>query len=181
MKTWLVSDTHFCHENIIKFMDTRNMFISVEEMNKAIISEWNATVSNQDEVIHLGDFIFGKDLEKGQEIIDNLQFKKLTLVVGNHDTPYKIKNLYSKNESISIASLITNNEFIFTHYPINSELLEETCYRSNGINERYNIHGHVHDRHLQDKRYLNINWDVMPEDNHFIELEEAMNQLKARQ
>lgn len=181
MKTWLVSDTHFNHHNILKFMSTRQKFSSKEEMNESIINEWNSIVAREDEVIHLGDFILGCDLGVAEEILNKLNFSHLTLIVGNHDTNNKIKYLYSTYDKISVVPMLQKDEFILTHYPIHPDLLEEYCIRSNGVNERYNIHGHIHDRQLNDKRYLNINWDVMSEDNHFIELEEAMNQLKARQ
>ena len=178
MTIWLVSDTHFCHENLIKYVPTRQHFVSVEEMNETIISEWNQSVSPTDEVIHLGDFILGSDLEKASEIINRLNFKRLTLIVGNHDTNNKIENVYAKNEKIFVVPMIQDEEFILTHYPVHPNLLEEHSLRSNGINERFNIHGHIHNGKINDKRYLNLNWDALEQGKHFVRLNDAKEFLR---
>lgn len=53
---FFTSDTHFWHENIIKFCN--RPFSSVEEMNDTIIENWNKVVGENDIVFHLGDFVF---------------------------------------------------------------------------------------------------------------------------
>ena len=55
MKIWIIADTHFYHENIIKFEN--RPLDNVEQ----IIANWNKVVADEDLVIHLGDVIFGKD------------------------------------------------------------------------------------------------------------------------
>ena len=54
---WLIGDTHFYHENILKYEN--RSFSSVDEMNKALISNWNSKVKSRDKIIVLGDFCFG--------------------------------------------------------------------------------------------------------------------------
>ncbi len=57
MKTFFTADTHFCHKNIIAFC--KRPFASVEEMNEAMIVNWNSVVGDDDDVWVLGDFAFG--------------------------------------------------------------------------------------------------------------------------
>jgi calcineurin-like phosphoesterase family protein len=45
--------THFFHDNIIKY--SRRPFANVDEMNTAIIDNWNTTVGPTDIVYLLGD------------------------------------------------------------------------------------------------------------------------------
>lgn len=58
---YFTSDLHFYHEKIIKH--TQRPFHTVEEMNKALIKNWNDKISSADEVYILGDFTMkGADL-----------------------------------------------------------------------------------------------------------------------
>ena len=56
-KVWFTSDTHFWHDNIIRFCN--RPFESVVEMNEELIRRWNETVPADGVVFHLGDFSFG--------------------------------------------------------------------------------------------------------------------------
>ena len=51
---WFISDTHFGHNNIIEYC--RPHFASIDEMESAIIENWNKAVKPGDLVYHLGDF-----------------------------------------------------------------------------------------------------------------------------
>jgi len=51
---FFTSDEHFGHANIIKYCN--RPFKSVEEMDEELIRRHNLVVSNQDVVIHVGDF-----------------------------------------------------------------------------------------------------------------------------
>ena len=47
------ADTHFDHANIIRFCN--RTFASVEEMNEALIGNWNRKVHANDTVFIMGD------------------------------------------------------------------------------------------------------------------------------
>lgn len=81
MSIFFISDTHFFHNNIIGYCN--RPFSSVDEMNKALISNWNAVVGKHDLVYHLGDFLIGN---KGQTsaIVASLN-GSIKLIRGNHD------------------------------------------------------------------------------------------------
>lgn len=81
---YFTSDTHFGHKNIIKYQpETRGHFTSVDEMDDTLISNWNAHVTPQDTVYHLGDFAFTNQ-GRIREILNQLN-GTLHIVTGNHD------------------------------------------------------------------------------------------------
>lgn len=77
-KTFFISDTHFGHKNIIKYC--HRPFKSVEEMNEAIINNWNRVVGKEDTVFFVGDFCFGDCRKYLKELKGHITFIK-----GNHD------------------------------------------------------------------------------------------------
>ena len=84
MATFFTSDTHFGHVNICRLAN--RPFADVEEMNRAIINNWNSVVSPTDTVFVLGDFALGK-------IVDTLQHGLMLngdkiLISGNHDRTF---------------------------------------------------------------------------------------------
>lgn len=77
---WFTSDTHFGHRNIIKFCN--RPWNTVEEMDNALIENWNKVVKPEDIVFHLGDFAFATN-GRWKEIINSLN-GHIYLIVGNH-------------------------------------------------------------------------------------------------
>ncbi len=65
MKFFVIADTHFGHTNIIKYCN--RPFSCTEDMDEALIKNWNETVSNNDVVLHLGDFGVGN-----KEYVENI-------------------------------------------------------------------------------------------------------------
>lgn len=86
-KTFFTSDTHFYHSNIIWFCN--RPFANVEQMNEAMIRNWNSVVGQDDVVFHLGDFCLGGSAEWIM-ILDRLN-GHIHLVLGNHDLKNSIK------------------------------------------------------------------------------------------
>lgn len=132
-----ISDTHFFHQNVIKF-DSRP-FSSVEEMNAILIKRWNQTVTNNNHVYILGDFIWLKpNVLEYKEIIKALNGQK-HLIRGNHDPkqmPASLKVLFA---SIDDYKEITDDEnhIILCHYPI-------PCYKAAYDKNTWMLYGHVH-------------------------------------
>ena len=134
MRVFIISDTHFGHEAIIRYCN--RPFTSVEEMDQTMIKRWNETVSNNDIVIHLGDFaLCGKD--KTREIIQKLNGKKI-LIMGNHDN-YS-EQFYSDAgfHTVSRFPIIYDNFYMLSHAPLQ---LTET------IGDNFiQVFGHMHDK-----------------------------------
>ncbi len=80
MAIFLTGCTHFGHENIIKLAG--RPFENAQEMDEAIIRNWNAIVGERDTVYHLGDFAFRS--APGEEYLKRLN-GKIVMLQGNHD------------------------------------------------------------------------------------------------
>ena len=130
MKVFVIADTHFGHENIIRYCN--RPFSTVEEMDKALIKNWNETVSNNDVVIHLGDVGLGSK-EYISSIIKQLNGKKI-LVMGNHDNWSEQTYRDMGFHTVSRFPIIYDGFFIMSHAPM--QLSETTPY--------FNAFGHVH-------------------------------------
>lgn len=77
---WLSSDHHIFHTNVIKFCG--RSYNSVEEMNEALVLNWNSVVKPEDTVYCLGDFSMAA--RPVETFTPRLMGKKF-LVPGNHD------------------------------------------------------------------------------------------------
>ncbi len=85
MTTWLTSDLHFGHANIMNFCSqARARFHNdVTYMNEKMIEEWNETIAQDDTVYILGDVAF-LPADKAVKILQRLNGRKI-LIEGNHD------------------------------------------------------------------------------------------------
>lgn len=144
---WLISDTHFQHENILKFRDADgnlirgDLFNTVEQMDDYMCTQWNRYVKPGDIVYHLGDVMFGS-----KETFVPM-FKKLNgqkrLIVGNHDDIKWMaqKELFSK---IMMWRMFPEFGLLLSHVPLH----ESSLYRGpNGYKDAQhllNVHGHIH-------------------------------------
>ncbi len=75
---FFTADTHLGHANIIRYCN--RPFGHVDEMDTAIVENWNAVVRPGDTVYHVGDFSFGD----AGPYLRRLQ-GQVVLVRGNHD------------------------------------------------------------------------------------------------
>jgi len=94
MKTFISSDIHFSHANILKYCPWRRLDKDMSDdlekiqemifsMNEMIISNWNSKVSQEDEVYILGDVSMGQ-IVNAPKYIRRLNGRKY-LISGNHD------------------------------------------------------------------------------------------------
>jgi calcineurin-like phosphoesterase family protein len=81
-KYFFTSDTHYSHRNIIKYCN--RPFADSDEMNEAMIRNWNSVVGHSDIVYHVGDVAFEKDERKLDNLLIRLNGEK-HLIMGNHD------------------------------------------------------------------------------------------------
>lgn len=93
-KTWVYSDPHFYHNNIVKFTNYDGSKVrpwdDAEEMTEDMIRWYNECVDDQDRVYILGDVAF--TAAGIQRSVSRLKGRKV-LVPGNHD-PTKMRRYF---------------------------------------------------------------------------------------
>lgn len=77
---YFTSDTHYYHNNVIKYCS--RPYQSVEEMDEALIKNWNDVVRPEDTVYVLGDFSLSF---RAVELISSRLMGNKILIPGNHD------------------------------------------------------------------------------------------------
>lgn len=80
---WFTSDTHFGHENVLKF--TGRPWETIWQMNDAIVDNINGKVAVDDELYILGDFSFKMTAQDAYGLRKRIVCRRIHLVPGNHD------------------------------------------------------------------------------------------------
>lgn len=160
-KLWFVSDQHFGHANIIKY--AKRPFKSVDEMNSVMVARHNERVSDSDKVYFLGDVAFNEKVFT--TIIPALKGKK-RLILGNHDRlSVQVYLRYFDKILGAFNYKDGDHSFHFTHYPAQPESF-------NPDGRFVNVHGHIHEKLVPDKRFINIcveHTDYSPVDLEWLE------------
>ena len=146
MRTYLISDLHFGHKNIIDYES--RPFEDLDHQDKCLIDNWNAVIGKHDMVFVLGDFSFyGK--EKTKQIVSKLNGHKL-LVMGNHDKGRTVSWWRDAGfDEVSYYPIMINDFIILSHEPV--YLNPKMPY--------VNIHGHIHSNSIQSNgtnQYFNV-------------------------
>lgn len=180
---YFTSDPHFYHSNIIKYCN--RPYSSVEEMNEALVTNWNSIVKPEDTVYCLGDFSLAiRPVELYSAQLNGTKY----LVPGNHDWCHPT---HSKARGAGLAKWI---DFYTQHgwivLPIQTELTIEgvgvvnLChlpYKGDSTDARYAeyrlvddgkwlICGHVHEKWKVKGKMINVGVDVW--DLHPVSIEE---------
>jgi calcineurin-like phosphoesterase family protein len=157
MKTFLTSDLHFGHKNVIEFCN--RPFGSVEHMDQSLIDNWNMVVGHSDHVWFLGDFSFATE-ERTRDILKQLKGIK-HLIVGNHDRKGRAEKLFNKYwqdffvDSHDYYRLkVDGIKAVLCHFPFASW---ERNY--------YNFHGHWHSAAGYQNKWMQ--WDVGVDANNY--------------
>jgi calcineurin-like phosphoesterase family protein len=160
---FFTSDTHFFDENLIgrpnDFAPERADFFRVEDMNETIINHWDQVVSDQDTVYHLGDlavYYRKGSIDQVIEILERLNFKKMVLVKGNHDSRDELKKILNSTvgkkievNDVGVYFKANHHQFYLTHYPMLLGVVPNII----------NLHGHLHHHAVSFKENLNIGID----------------------
>ena len=164
-KVWFTSDTHFGSERTLQL--SKRPFKTVEEMDNAIINNWNNTVNEADTVYHLGDF-------GNYDVIKKLN-GKVFLIIGNYEQK-DIENTYKREDDFK--AIMINRGFYDVYSSIFSKWFntqnkdyepkhihlymahEPLQIKDNMIMDNsFNIFGHIHEKQMVKRYGLNVGTD----------------------
>ena len=130
---FLVSDTHFGHTGVCRFMRSDGVtklrpFEDPEEMDEFMVQAWNERVGPKDKVYHLGDVVINR---RHLSTLRRLNGDKV-LIRGNHDI---FRDEEYREHFRELRAYHVVEGMIFSHIPIHEESLGRF-----GVN----VHGHLH-------------------------------------
>jgi calcineurin-like phosphoesterase family protein len=143
--TFIISDTHFSHTNICRFLREDGTPLrpwdDVDAMDEAMVNNWNSVVRPNDTVYHLGDVVINR---RALQILDRLNGSK-RLILGNHDifdhsdyTKY-FKRLHGSHKL---------NNLLLTHIPVHVDSVPKWALA--------NVHGHIHAQDVNHPLFYNV-------------------------
>lgn len=150
MSSYIISDMHYSHQNIIQFAG--RPFKDTHHMNVELTSRWNGAVGPSDTVFHLGDFTMGG--LKWEHIEPRLTGRKV-FIQGNHDNLKKagstpLHKWVLLNDPIETEGL----SVMLYHYPIWQKERDHAGrvfnHPTTAVEEYLKcdvfLYGHVHDK-----------------------------------
>lgn len=159
---WFTADTHFYHHNVLEYC--KRPFASVEEMNAALIANWNAKVRTNDRIFILGDFSFC-GMGAVTELIKSLTGHKI-LIRGNHDLSTKKLLRAGMDEVLENEQMWFDGiSVMLSHYPYHNPVapgdFRHMHKRMVDDNKHFLLHGHIHNTgwHING-RMINVGVDV---------------------
>ena len=130
--TWLVSDTHFGHAGVCRFLRDDGTKLrpwdDPAEMDEFMVQAWNERVRPNDKVYHLGDVVINR---KSLKTLSRLNGDKV-LIRGNHDI---FRDTEYREYFRELRAYHVMNGMILSHIPIHEDSLGRFGT---------NIHGHLH-------------------------------------
>ena len=130
---FLVSDTHFGHSGVCKFLRNDGCtplrpWDDPAEMDEAMVKAWNERVRPNDKIYHCGDVVINR---RALPILDRLNGDKV-LIRGNHDI---FRDDEYRKYFRELRAYHVMNGLILSHIPIHPESLGRFGT---------NVHGHLH-------------------------------------
>lgn len=158
MSIFFTSDNHFFHENVILYCN--RPFQNADEMNDAMVDNWNKVVKPGDTVYHLGDFFMGKASD-WPEIMAYLD-GDIILIRGNHDkgTTTKYLNLGFKEVHNDLIREIDGKKVWMNHYPWHDYKRELLRPERNVKTYDIALCGHIHQHWKYKDGLFNVGVDV---------------------
>jgi calcineurin-like phosphoesterase family protein len=159
---FLVSDTHFGHAGVCRFMRNDGVtklrpWDNPEEMDEAMVKAWNERVRPNDKVYHLGDVVINR---RALSTLSRLNGDKV-LIRGNHDI---FRDDEYRRYFRELRAYHVMNGLILSHIPLHPESLGRFGT---------NIHGHLHSNRVMRDLALCGRTDVIDTRYHCVCVEQT--------
>ncbi len=165
-RTWVYSDPHFYHKNIVTFTNYDGTKVRpwdcAEQMTEDMIQWYNELVDDNDRVYILGDVAFSNT--NMQRSVGRLKGRKV-LVPGNHE-PTKMRKYFDLFDDV--RGYVVKKGFIMSHIPIHEQSLSRW---------QLNIHGHLHANQVMTETlaYQSLFTKTVPDDRYYCACVERTN------
>lgn len=155
-------DHHFWHKNIIRpEYSNRKPFMGedgpdIEAMNKKMIADWQATVSENDVVCYAGDLCFG-GYKKSLNLIEQLTGKFL-YVRGNHDNKAVLRALEDSGKLLAPITYLKELEIEGQHIVL-THCAHKVWFNSH--HGSWNLFGHSHGSLKEEGKQMDVGVDAI--------------------
>jgi calcineurin-like phosphoesterase family protein len=156
--TWVVSDTHFGHENIVGYCSRP------DDHDQLMLEQWRAHVPDDATVLHLGDLCWKSNGLFKHTIAPRLSGARKLLILGNHDKGrpsfyrdcgFQIVRPFAILYGEGVPPYGGQATVEFAHYPVSAE--------SPPPDWSWRLHGHIHNNGYYDGRSESPpRWDLVP-------------------
>lgn len=150
---YVISDTHFFHDNIRKFCNRDSQITFLVEslphlsvvkhgpwsQEAFMVNRWNSVVKPDDKVLHLGDWFLWRGDGPGRFAADILPRLNgdLYTILGNHDKDDMPWAKWGIKVLDDFSMEIKGRKVSFSHYPLLATELDTQPLRRH-------VHGHIH-------------------------------------
>jgi calcineurin-like phosphoesterase family protein len=145
-KVWFTADTHFGHQRTLEL--SKRPFKTVEEMDNAIIENWNSIVAKNDTVYHLGDF---GDYKVREKLNGNIY-----LVLGNYERSDLDKGMVTLDDLLDLFKSVYKQIDIAK---INNQYYQMVHEPTHRVNDKFKLFGHIHKLQMVKRNALNVGVD----------------------
>lgn len=157
---WFLGDTHVMHKKIV----APRGFQTQDEHDNAVAKSIVDTVGKRDSLYLLGDICFGSPETFYALLLKHLSIKygctvrtlnfDVKVTQGNHDSSAMLDYCQSIGFINKYASLFEHRfesiKLVSSHVPIHPDCLDRW---------KFNVHGHSHDKTINDPRYKCVSWE----------------------
>ena len=162
MTVYFSEGHHFGHANIIKYAS--RPYSSIEEMDAALVANWNSVVSPGDTVYYLGDFCLG-DANQARKYLAQLNGQIQILDTDTHHDKRWIKQIKlfsnglvtAQGESLILLPALSvlkfeKQWFVLCHFPFASW--------EGRLHGWIHLHGHCHGRYHGEGKIMDVGVDA---------------------